>query len=112
MQKQESNQQGKFGAFFQLVKKTNPSYGKLAFAIVLSIITTLVSLMIPLMTKDLVDGFSTSSFSAGQIALVAVVFIVQALLSAYALLSKYDTGSLINFLHNKSRSPAMIFCPL
>ncbi|MGG3625133.1 ABC transporter ATP-binding protein [Bacillus gobiensis] len=84
MQKHESNHQGKFGAFFQLVKKTNPSYGKLAFAIGLSIVTTLVSLMIPLMTKDLVDGFSTSSFSAGQITLVAVVFIVQALLSAYA----------------------------
>ncbi|WP_272867249.1 ABC transporter ATP-binding protein [Bacillus massiliigorillae] len=50
----------------------------------MSIITTLVSLLIPLMTKELVDGFSMSSLSWKQICLIIAVFIVQALLSAYA----------------------------
>ncbi|MCY8278086.1 ABC transporter ATP-binding protein, partial [Bacillus inaquosorum] len=67
-----------------LVKQTNPSYGKLAFALILSIVTTLVSLLIPLLTKQLVDGFSMSALSGTQIGLVALVFLVQAGLSAYA----------------------------
>ncbi|KJJ40789.1 multidrug ABC transporter permease [Bacillus subtilis] len=69
---------------FALVKQTNPSYGKLAFALVLSIVTTLVSLLIPLLTKQLVDGFSMSNLSSTQIGLIALVFFVQAGLSAYA----------------------------
>lgn len=56
----------------------------LAFALSLSIVTTLVSLLIPLLTKQLVDGFSMSSLSGMQIGIIAAVFIVQAALSAYA----------------------------
>ena len=56
----------------------------LAFALSLSIVTTLVSLLIPLLTKQLVDGFSMSSLSGVQIGIIAAVFIVQAALSAYA----------------------------
>ncbi|MCY9189902.1 ABC transporter ATP-binding protein [Bacillus mojavensis] len=74
----------KFKAFFALVKQTNPSYGKLAFALILSIVTTLVSLLIPLLTKQLVDGFSMSALSGTQIGLIALVFLIQAALSAYA----------------------------
>lgn len=66
------------------MKQTNPSYGKLAFALILSIVTTLVSLLIPLLTKQLVDGFSMSALSGTQIGLIALVFLIQAALSAYA----------------------------
>lgn len=80
--KQKSKSQLK--PFFALVRRTNPSYGKLAFALALSVVTTLVSLLIPLLTKQLVDGFSMSNLSGMQIGLIALVFFVQAGLSAYA----------------------------
>ncbi|MGY3836182.1 ABC transporter ATP-binding protein [Bacillus atrophaeus] len=84
MPNKQPTQKGKLSAFFTLVKKTKPSYGKLAFALTLSIVTTLVSLLIPLLTKQLVDGFSMSSLSGGQIGLIVLVFVIQAGLSAYA----------------------------
>ncbi|MGF7534331.1 multidrug resistance ABC transporter ATP-binding protein/permease BmrA [Bacillus mexicanus] len=84
MPSQKQKSKSKLRPFFALVKKTNPSYGKLAFALILSIVTTLVSLMIPLLTKQLVDGFSMSNLSGTQIGLIALVFFVQAGLSAYA----------------------------
>ncbi|MCY7809965.1 multidrug resistance ABC transporter ATP-binding protein/permease BmrA [Bacillus spizizenii] len=84
MPTKQQKSKSKFKPFFALVKKTNPSYGKLAFALALSIVTTLVSLLIPLLTKQLVDGFSMSNLSGTQIGLIALVFFVQAGLSAYA----------------------------
>ncbi|KAF1680608.1 multidrug resistance ABC transporter ATP-binding protein/permease BmrA [Bacillus sp. SKDU12] len=84
MPSEKQKSKSKLKPFFALVKKTNPSYGKLAFALILSIVTTLVSLMIPLLTKQLVDGFSMSNLSGTQIGLIALVFFVQAGLSAYA----------------------------
>ncbi|MCM3012285.1 MULTISPECIES: multidrug resistance ABC transporter ATP-binding protein/permease BmrA [Bacillus] len=84
MPTQKQKSKSKLKPFFALVRQTNPSYGKLAFALVLSIVTTLVSLLIPLLTKQLVDGFSMSNLSGTQIGLIALVFFVQAGLSAYA----------------------------
>ncbi|MCY8994532.1 multidrug resistance ABC transporter ATP-binding protein/permease BmrA [Bacillus inaquosorum] len=84
MPNQQQKSKSKLKPFFSLVKQTNPSYGKLAFALILSIVTTLVSLLIPLLTKQLVDGFSMSALSGTQIGLIALVFLVQAGLSAYA----------------------------
>ncbi|WMW43884.1 multidrug resistance ABC transporter ATP-binding protein/permease BmrA [Bacillus subtilis] len=84
MPTQKQKSKSKLKPFFALVRQTNPSYGKLAFALVLSIVTTLVSLLIPLLTKQLVDGFSMSNLSGMQIGLIALVFFVQAGLSAYA----------------------------
>lgn len=75
---------GHIKPFIQLLQKTKPSYGRLAFALGLSIFTTFISLLIPLLTKQLVDGFSMSSLSTKQIGLMVFVFIVQAGLSAYA----------------------------
>lgn len=80
----EEKRKSSFKAFFKLLKETNPSYGRLGFAIGLSIITTLIGLLIPLLTKQLVDGFSMASLSMNQIGLIVAVFIVQAGLSAYA----------------------------
>ncbi|MEC1581185.1 multidrug resistance ABC transporter ATP-binding protein/permease BmrA [Bacillus subtilis] len=84
MPTKKQKSKSKLKPFFALVRQTNPSYGKLAFALVLSIVTTLVSLLIPLLTKQLVDGFSMSNLSGTQIGLIALVFFVQAGLSAYA----------------------------
>ncbi|WP_339245942.1 multidrug resistance ABC transporter ATP-binding protein/permease BmrA [Bacillus sp. FSL R5-0523] len=84
MPNQTQKSKSKLKPFFALVRRTNPSYGKLAFALALSVVTTLVSLLIPLLTKQLVDGFSMSNLSGTQIGLIALVFFVQAGLSAYA----------------------------
>ncbi|MCY8927942.1 multidrug resistance ABC transporter ATP-binding protein/permease BmrA [Bacillus subtilis] len=84
MSNQKQKSKSKLKPFFALVRRTNPSYGKLAFALALSVVTTLVSLLIPLLTKQLVDGFSMSNLSGMQIGLIALVFFVQAGLSAYA----------------------------
>lgn len=84
MPNHKQKSKSKLKPFFALVRRTNPSYGKLAFALALSVVTTLVSLLIPLLTKQLVDGFSMSNLSGTQIGLIALVFFVQAGLSAYA----------------------------
>ncbi|MEK4688632.1 multidrug resistance ABC transporter ATP-binding protein/permease BmrA [Bacillus subtilis] len=84
MPNQKQKSKSKLKPFYALVRRTNPSYGKLAFALALSVVTTLVSLLIPLLTKQLVDGFSMSNLSGTQIGLIALVFFVQAGLSAYA----------------------------
>ncbi|QFK71110.1 ABC transporter ATP-binding protein [Pradoshia sp. D12] len=80
----ERKQKGSYKRFFRLLHATNPSYGRLGFALGLSIITTLIGLLIPLLTKELVDGFSMSSLSKSQILIIVLVFIAQAGLSAYA----------------------------
>ncbi|KGE20335.1 ABC transporter ATP-binding protein [Paenibacillus wynnii] len=63
--------------FLTLLKETKPSYGLLALAISLSMISTLVGLVIPMFTKSLVDGFSIASISGIQIAEIAGAFIAQ-----------------------------------
>jgi len=74
--------------FFQLIKETKPSKLKIGIALFLSVATTLVSLVIPLFTRDLVDSFTISDISNGQIVLLALAFIAQAIsggLSIYLL---------------------------
>ncbi|HEY2494275.1 MAG TPA: ABC transporter ATP-binding protein [Paenibacillus sp.] len=63
--------------FLTLLKETKPSYVLLAVAIALSMISTLVGLVIPMFTKNLVDGFSLASISKMQIAAIAGAFIAQ-----------------------------------
>lgn len=53
--------------FLKLLHETKPSYLLLALALGLSIISTLVGLVIPMFTKNLVDGFSLASVSKLQI---------------------------------------------
>ncbi|MFJ9501176.1 ABC transporter ATP-binding protein [Brevibacillus centrosporus] len=66
-------------SFFHLIKETKPSKWKVGIALFLSVATTLVSLVIPLFTKDLVDSFTLSSISPGQIVILAIAFVAQAI---------------------------------
>ena len=61
---------------------------KLAFTvgIIGSLITTLVGLSIPLLTREMVDGFSVESISVGLIVIIGIVFITRAAVDA---LSRY-----------------------
>jgi ATP-binding cassette subfamily B protein AbcA/BmrA len=63
--------------FLTLLRETKPSYTMLTIAIALSVISTLVGLVIPMFTKNLVDGFSLASISKLQIAGIAGAFIAQ-----------------------------------
>lgn len=65
------------GTFFTLMRETKPSIWMLSVAILLSIVSTLVGLVIPMFTKSLVDGFSLSSISGTQIIAIGAAFISQ-----------------------------------
>ncbi|WP_404349727.1 ABC transporter ATP-binding protein/permease [Sutcliffiella horikoshii] len=74
--------------FTSLILSTNIPKVALTLGLVGSLITTLVGLTIPLLTQQLVDGFSMESLSVGLIVAIAAVFIVQAVidgLSTYSL---------------------------
>lgn len=73
------------GSLLQLIRETKPSIPALTFAIVLSIISTMVGLVIPMFTKTLVDGFSLSSISPTQIVLIASAFIAQTIAGGVAI---------------------------
>ncbi|WP_047980481.1 ABC transporter ATP-binding protein [Ornithinibacillus contaminans] len=66
--------------FLNLILSTNIPKLALTFGLIGSIITTLIGLTIPLLTRELVDGFSIESLSVGLIILIVVVFILQAVI--------------------------------
>ncbi|MFS7260315.1 ABC transporter ATP-binding protein [Carnobacterium divergens] len=68
--------------FFKLIRNTQPRKSLLVFGLILSTITTLAGLAVPLLTKNLIDGFSMASISVGLIALIIGAFIFQALISS------------------------------
>ena len=57
----------------------------LIFGLLSSIITTLTGLVIPLLTKNLVDGFSVQSLSIPLIIMMGAAFIIQAIISGLSL---------------------------
>jgi ATP-binding cassette subfamily B protein AbcA/BmrA len=74
--------------FLKLMQQTNPPNLLLTGAILLSVVATVVGLVIPLFTKNLVNSFSVTSLSQSQILVMVGTLIVQAItagLSIYAL---------------------------
>lgn len=74
--------------FLRLIYSTNISKWALAAGLLGSILTMLVNLAIPLLTRELVDGFSIEAISVTLIVVIFVVFILQAVidgLSTYIL---------------------------
>ena len=66
--------------FFKLIVSTNISKWALAAGLVGSILTMLVNLAIPLLTRELVDGFSLEAISTTLIVVIVAVFILQAII--------------------------------
>lgn len=64
--------------FIQLIKDTKPSIWMISIAVFLSIINTLVGLVIPLVTKTLVDTLSFTNIDYRIILLLIVAFVGQA----------------------------------
>src|SRR5690625_371548 len=67
--------------FYSLILSTNIPKLALTFGLITSIITTLAGLVVPLLTKILVDGFSVSSLSVPLIIAIAAAFIIQAVVN-------------------------------
>ncbi|WP_442956427.1 ABC transporter ATP-binding protein [Paenibacillus sp. YIM B09110] len=72
-----NTQKGSLKRFIRLLMDTNPPKALLSVAVVLSVMNTLVSLTIPMFTKNLVNGFSFGSLSTGQMLGLAAAFIGQ-----------------------------------
>lgn len=66
--------------FFRLILSTSIPKAALTLGLVGSIITTFVGLSIPLLTRELVDGFSGISINGTLIAIIAAVFLLQAVI--------------------------------
>lgn len=63
--------------FLSLIVSTGIPKGALALGLFFSIITTMVGLMIPLLTREFVDGFSLTTISTTLIIVIVAVFILQ-----------------------------------
>ncbi|WP_096435292.1 ABC transporter ATP-binding protein [Alteribacter populi] len=75
----EKNQDG-LKPFISLILSTKVPKLALTVGLIGSVLTTLVGLSIPLLTRELVDGFSVASISITLIIAIGVVFIVQAVI--------------------------------
>ncbi|MEH7480049.1 ABC transporter ATP-binding protein [Neobacillus drentensis] len=71
--------------FIRLVQHTNPSKLLLGIALLLSVGTTLVGLLVPLFTKNLINDFSISSLSTGRIILLVAALLLQAVASGISI---------------------------
>ncbi|MCE7792194.1 ABC transporter ATP-binding protein/permease [Salipaludibacillus sp. CUR1] len=83
-----NEQQTSLKPFFSLILSANIPKLALAIGLVGSLVTTLVGLTIPLLTREMVDGFSVDALNPVLIAIIIGVFILQAVtdgISTYAL---------------------------
>lgn len=71
--------------FFKLLTSIQIPKWALVFGLAMSLVTTIVGLFVPLLTRELVDGFSVESLSAPLIAALAAAFIVQAVINGVSI---------------------------
>lgn len=79
-------------AFFRLLKETKPPMLLLIGAILLSVVSTLVGLVIPMFTKSLVDGFSLTDMNRSHIIGLGIAFVVQTIASGVSIFLLSYTG--------------------
>ncbi|MCC3373091.1 ABC transporter ATP-binding protein [Cohnella sp. REN36] len=78
--------------FLALIRQTRPSVPVIACALVLSLATAGAGLVVPMMTRRLVDGFSFSDIRPLQIAFLVGVFLLQAASSGIAIFLMNKVG--------------------
>ncbi|MBP1968356.1 ATP-binding cassette subfamily B protein AbcA/BmrA [Virgibacillus natechei] len=71
-------------AFISLLLSTNIPKMALTLGLIGSVITTLVGLTIPLLTREIVDGFSMESISTTIIIAIGAAFILQAIIDGFS----------------------------
>ena len=70
--------------FFQLLKSLKWPVKITIIAIVLSLLSTIIGLIVPLVTKDLVDTLTTTAFNWKMIGVLLVVFLLQAISGGFS----------------------------
>ncbi|SEJ15308.1 ATP-binding cassette, subfamily B, AbcA/BmrA [Bhargavaea ginsengi] len=70
--------------FIRLLRTTGIPKAALSFGIAGFLITTLVGLVIPLLTKELVDGFSLESLSPLLVAAIVAAFLIQTVIDGFS----------------------------
>jgi ATP-binding cassette, subfamily B, bacterial AbcA/BmrA len=78
-------QQTSLKPFINLILSTNIPKAALFTGLTASIITTLAGLVVPLLTKNLVDGFSVEAISVPLVFAIGAAFIIQALISGISI---------------------------
>ncbi|CAM3891023.1 ABC transporter ATP-binding protein [Lederbergia lenta] len=89
------NKQNGIKPFITLILSTKIPKLALAIGLIASVITTLAGLVVPLLTKNLVDGFSLSSLSIPLIIAIGGAFIIQAIISGLSLYLLTSVGQKI-----------------
>lgn len=74
--------------FFQLIRSLKWPIGITIFAVILALAETITGLVIPLVTKNLVDSLTTAIFDWRLITLLFVVFILQAIAGGVSYFAK------------------------
>ncbi|GGP12600.1 ABC transporter ATP-binding protein [Oceanobacillus neutriphilus] len=75
------NKQSGIKPFISLILSTNIPKLALTFGLIASVFTTIAGLVVPLLTKNLVDGFSVSSLSVTLVVAIIAAFVLQAVIS-------------------------------
>ncbi|WP_371825500.1 ABC transporter ATP-binding protein [Pontibacillus sp. ALD_SL1] len=71
--------------FLHLVRGTNPSKGRMVIAVAFSVLSTIVGLIIPLLTKGFIDDFTLQSFKWVYVVGLFVIFLLQAIASGVSI---------------------------
>lgn len=79
------NKQNGIKPFIQLILSTKIPKTALIIGMVGSILTTLAGLVVPMLTKNLVDGFSVASLSVPLLIAIGLAFVVQAIISGISI---------------------------
>lgn len=95
-------QQTSLKPFISLILSTKIPKAALIIGLTASILTTLTGLVVPLLTKNLVDGFSVESLSVPLIIGIGAAFIIQALISGISIyLLSYVGQKVVARLRNR-----------
>lgn len=91
-----------FSTFFALLKRANPPKWIIILAIALSLVETVAALVVPLMTKDLVDQLSEAVLSKGVIVFLILAFVIQTISSGFSYyLMSYIGEYVVAFIRSK-----------
>lgn len=82
----------KWKSFWQLMKQHLPRSWQLKLAILLAVLETVFSLLIPLLTRNVVDQVSISQLQMTTVILLAGLFVLQSILSGYAMYTMSSIG--------------------
>ncbi|WP_163099032.1 ABC transporter ATP-binding protein [Peribacillus alkalitolerans] len=77
--------QGGLKPFFSLILSTNIPKTALVIGLSASLLTTLAGLVVPFLTKNLVDGFSVEALSLPLMLSIGAAFIIQAIISGLSI---------------------------